>query len=101
MEKRGSGWPNIITIIYDINLRSYLPKHLRGSDEWCAAAVQGKKKKSESLQKMDGFFFFGEAEFVLIPHGRHLFVIKRQFLRPQEAVAEMNGPGRGAQSDDD
>lgn len=61
---------------------------------------RGKKKRNrKSLQKEE--LCFGEAEFVLIPHGRHLFVIKRQFLRPQEAVAEMNGPGRGAQSDDD
>lgn len=60
----------------------------------------GEKKEIGKFTK-GGALFFGEAEFVLIPHGRHLFVIKRQFLRPQEAVAEMNGPGRGAQSDDD
>lgn len=65
------------------------------------SAGEKKKKEIGKFTKEGAYFFFGEAEFVLIPHGRHLFVIKRQFLRPQEAVAEMNGPGRGAQSDDD
>lgn len=61
----------------------------------------GEKKKKIGKFTKGGALFLAKRSFVLIPHGRHLFVIKRQFLRPQEAVAEMNGAGRGAQSDDD